>query len=134
MQFYVFIFYAVFIFFKIIYIICWSFFIGMSNLCIFYFEIEGAVVKLQCNNTKHKLDETDKDGHFSLVGPKIITIYTAKQCNVVLVSAPHGLKPSNLHDGITGATLRTKRRFVSKGVPFILFGTHPLAFESNCPR
>ncbi|KEH30305.1 hypothetical protein MtrunA17_Chr4g0033381 [Medicago truncatula] len=94
----------------------------------------GAVVKLQCNNTKYKLDETDKDGHFSLVGPKIITIYTAKQCNVVLVSAPHGLKPSKLHDGISGAILRPKRRFVSKGVPFILFATQPLAFEPNCPR
>ncbi|AET04616.1 pollen protein Ole E I-like protein [Medicago truncatula] len=94
----------------------------------------GPVVKLQCNNTKYKLDETDKDGHFSLVGPKIITIYTAKQCDVVLVSAPHGLKPSNLHNGITGVILRPKRRFVSKGVPFILFGTQPLAFEPSCPH
>jgi len=139
-----FVFYVVFIFCKIIYIICFllnsiyiirrSFFICMSNLCIFCFEIEGAVVKLQCNNTKYKLDETDKDGHFSLVGPKIITIYIAKQCNVVLVSAPHGLKLSNLHDGVTGAILRPKRRFVSKGVPFILLATQPLAFEPSCPR
>ena len=83
----------------------------------FCFEIEGAVVKLQCNNTKYKLDETDKDSHFSLVGPKIITIYTSKQCNVVLVSAPHGLKPSNLHDGITGAILKPKTRFVSRVFP-----------------
>ncbi|KAL4330558.1 hypothetical protein AHAS_Ahas13G0412100 [Arachis hypogaea] len=59
-----------------------------------------ATVKLQCNNTRYKLVQTaktDKNGYFFLEAPKSITTYGAHKCNVVLVSAPNGLKPSNLH-------------------------------------
>ncbi|CAJ2678603.1 unnamed protein product [Trifolium pratense] len=97
----------------------------------------GAVVKLQCNNTKYKLvqtHETDKNGYFFIEGPKSITSYAAHKCNVVLVSAPNGLKPSNLHGGLTGAGLRPGKPYVSKGLPFIVYTVGPLAFEPKCPR
>ncbi|KAK2436677.1 non-classical arabinogalactan protein [Trifolium repens] len=100
-------------------------------------QILGAVVKLQCNNTKYKLvqtHETDKNGYFFIEGPKSITSYAAHKCNVVLVSAPNGLKPSNLHGGLTGAALRPGKPYVSKGLPFIVYTVGPLAFEPKCPR
>lgn len=92
-------------------------------------------MKLQCNNTRYKLvlkDETDKNGYFYIEGPKSITSYAAHKCNVVLVSAPNGLKPSNLHGGVSGAVLRAEKPFVAKGLPFILYTVGPLAFEPKC--
>ncbi|GAU42907.1 hypothetical protein TSUD_86450 [Trifolium subterraneum] len=97
----------------------------------------GAIVKLECNNTKHELvltDKTDKNGHFYIEGTKHITSYGAHKCNVVLVSAPNGLKPSNLKGGLTGAALKPKKSFVSKGLPFFLYNVGPLAFEPKCLR
>lgn len=94
-------------------------------------------MKLQCNNTKYKLvqkDETDKNGYFFIEAPKSITTYGAHKCNVVLVTAPNGLKPSNFHSGVTGAVLRPEKTFVSKGLPFVLYTVGPLAFEPRCPR
>ncbi|RZB81585.1 non-classical arabinogalactan protein 31-like [Glycine soja] len=95
----------------------------------------GAVVKLQCNNTKYKLVQTsksDKNGYFYIEAPKSITTYGAHKCNVVLVSAPYGLKASNLHGGVTGALLRPEKPFLSKRLPFVLYTVGPLAFEPNC--
>nr|AFK48736.1 unknown [Medicago truncatula] len=101
-------------------------------------QILGAVVKLQCNNTKYKLVQkvqtTDKNGYFFIEGPKNITSYAAHKCNIVLISAPNGLKPSNLHGGLTGAGLRPEKPFVAKGLPFIFYTVGPLAFEPKCPR
>lgn len=97
--------------------------------------IAGAVVKLQCNNTKYKLVETsksDKNGYFYFEAPKSITTYGAHKCNVVLVGAPYGLKPSNLHSGVTGAVLRPEKPFLSKKLPFVLYTVGPLAFEPKC--
>lgn len=95
-------------------------------------------MKLQCNNTKYKLVQkvqtTDKNGYFFIEGPKNITSYAAHKCNIVLISAPNGLKPSNLHGGLTGAGLRPEKPFVAKGLPFILYTVGPLAFEPKCPR
>lgn len=104
---------------------------------LFEIQIEGAVVKLQCNNTKYKLvikDESDKNGYFFIEAPKTITSYAAHKCNVVLVSAPNGLKASNLHGGVTGAVLRPEKPYVSKGLHFLLYTVGPLAFEPKCPR
>lgn len=95
----------------------------------------GAVVKLECNNTKYKLvqtSKTDKNGYFYIGAPKSITTYGAHKCNVVLVSAPYGLKASNLHGGVTGALLRPEKPFLSKKLPFVLYTVGPLAFEPNC--
>ncbi|XP_072066993.1 uncharacterized protein [Arachis hypogaea] len=97
-----------------------------------------ATVKLQCNNTRYKLVQTaktDKNGYFFLEAPKSITTYGAHKCNVVLVSAPNGLKPSNLHGGITGALLRPQKPYVSDSkLPFFLYTVGPLAFQPNCPK
>ena len=104
-------------------------------LTLWCFEIEGAVVKLRCNNTKQNVvlkGKTDKNGYFYIKGSNNISSYATRKCNVVLVSAPNGLKPSNLHGGITGAVLKPKKSFVSKGLPFILYNVAPLAFEPKC--
>ncbi|MED6206658.1 hypothetical protein PIB30_028901 [Stylosanthes scabra] len=97
-----------------------------------------AVVKLQCNNTRYKLVQTaktDKNGYFFLEAPKSITTFGAHKCNVVLVSAPNGLKPSNLHGGVEGASLRPQKPYVSESkLPFFLFSVGPLAFQPNCPK
>lgn len=92
-------------------------------------------MKLQCNNTKYKLVETtksDKNGYFYVEAPRRITTYGAHKCNVVLVSAPGGLKASNLHGGVTGAVLRPEKPFLSKKLPFVLYTVGPLAFEPKC--
>ncbi|OIV93208.1 hypothetical protein TanjilG_24423 [Lupinus angustifolius] len=96
----------------------------------------GAIVKLQCNNTRYKLVQTaktDKNGYFFLEAPKTITNYGAHKCNVVLVSASTGLKPSNLHGGVTGSTLRIEKPYVSQKGPFTLYTVGPLALEPKCP-
>ncbi|KEH29657.1 hypothetical protein MtrunA17_Chr4g0024201 [Medicago truncatula] len=97
--------------------------------------VEGAVVKLQCNNTKHNVvrkGKTDKNGYFYIKGPKDISIFAVHKCNVVLVSAPNGLKPSNINGGITGARIKHKKSFVSKAHNLILYNVKPLAFEPKC--
>ncbi|KAK7362844.1 hypothetical protein VNO77_04968 [Canavalia gladiata] len=95
----------------------------------------GAVVKLQCNNTKYKLVQTgksDKNGYFFVEAPKSITTYGAHKCNVVLVNAPNGLIPSNLHGGVNGAVLRPEKPFMHEKLPFLLYTVGPLAFEPKC--
>ncbi|KAE9597174.1 hypothetical protein Lal_00007500 [Lupinus albus] len=94
----------------------------------------GAIVKLGCNNTKYTLVETantDEHGYFLIEGPKFVTNYGAHKCNVVLVSAPNGLKPSNFSGGITGAPLRPEKKPYG---PFTLYSVAPLAFEPDCQR
>ena len=98
-------------------------------------KIKGAVVKLQCNNVKHKLifkAKTDKKGYFYIGGPKNITGYATRHCNVVLDGAPNGLKPSNLHGGLTGALLKPVKRSMTKGVSLKLYTVGPFAFEAKC--
>ena len=98
-------------------------------------KIKGAIVKLQCNNTKYKLvlkAKTDKKGYFYIGGPKNIAGYSTRHCNVVLVSAPKVLKPSNLHGGISGALLKPVKRTMSKGVYVKLYSVGPFAFEPKC--
>lgn len=109
--------------------------INNNNCVVLKKKTAGAVVKLQCNNTKYKLVQTsksDKNGYFYIEAPKSITTYGAHKCNVVLVSAPYGLKASNLHGGVTGALLRPEKPFLSKKLPFVLYTVGPLAFEPNC--
>jgi hypothetical protein len=97
--------------------------------------IEGAIVKLQCDNAKYKLvrkAKTDKKGYFYIGGPKNIVGYSTRHCNVVLVSAPKVLKPSNLHGGLTGALLKPLKRSMSKGASVKLYSVGPFAFEPKC--
>jgi len=76
--------------------------------------------------------KTDKNGYFYIKGSKDISNFAAHKCNVVLDSAPNELKPSNLHGGITGAVLKRKKSYVSKGHVLILYNVKPLAFEPKC--
>ncbi|CAL0313913.1 unnamed protein product [Lupinus luteus] len=97
----------------------------------------GAIVKLQCNNTKYNLvqtAETDKNGYFFLEGPKTLTNYGAHKCNVVLVIAPTGLDPSNLNGGITGSPLRLEKTYDSPKGLFTVYSVGPFAFEPKCPH
>ncbi|OIV93207.1 hypothetical protein TanjilG_24422 [Lupinus angustifolius] len=97
----------------------------------------GAIVKLQCHNTIYTLVQTaktDNNGYFLLEAPEIITNYGAHKCNVVLVSAPDGLEPSNINGGITGSPLRFQNTYESPKGPFTLYSVGPLAFKPKCPR
>lgn len=99
----------------------------------------GAVVRLQCNNTKYHIVETaktDKNGYYYLEAPKTITTFGAHKCKVFLVSSPSATwqKPSNLHGGIDGAALKPEKPFVTNKGPFILYTVAPLAFEPKCPH
>ncbi|XP_057433007.1 non-classical arabinogalactan protein 30-like [Lotus japonicus] len=98
--------------------------------------ISGAVVKLECNNTRYRLVQkvkTDHNGYFYLQAPKTITTFGAHKCKVFLVSAPAGLKPSNLHGGVIGSGLRPVKPFLYQKLPFLLYNVGPLAFEPTCP-
>ncbi|KAK4386595.1 Non-classical arabinogalactan protein 30 [Sesamum angolense] len=97
--------------------------------------LSGAVVKLQCNDTKQSLVEqtkTDKNGYFFFMPPKLTTP-TAHKCKVLLVSSPLpqcGV-PTNLHGGATGATLIPAVKPPVKKQPFELFTVGPFAFEPH---
>ncbi|XWS19611.1 hypothetical protein CRYUN_Cryun31cG0030400 [Craigia yunnanensis] len=99
--------------------------------------ILGATVKLTCKNTKYKLvvqAKTDKNGYFFLEAPKTVTSFGAHKCTVSLVSSPSAScsKPSNLHDGLKGATLRPEKPYIVNKIPFILYSVGPFAFEPKC--
>lgn len=107
----------------------------------------GAVVRLQCNNTKYPLvneTKTDKNGYFIIKAPKTITTYGSHKCKVFVVSSPLATcnKPTNLHYGVKGAILlpATKPPVSSKRppLPYDLFNVGPFAFEPStklpCPR
>ncbi|KAI3466682.1 hypothetical protein Pfo_023345 [Paulownia fortunei] len=99
--------------------------------------LSGAVVKLQCNNTKYSLVEqtkTDKNGYFFFM-PHKLTIAGSKNCRLFLVSSPSPKcsVPTNLLGGVTGASLIVSPEppFTTphKNQPFVLFTAGPFAFE-----
>ncbi|XP_021294284.1 non-classical arabinogalactan protein 31 [Herrania umbratica] len=99
--------------------------------------IFGAIVKLTCKNTKYKQvvqAKTDKNGYFFLEAPKSITSFGAHKCTVSLVSSPLAScsRPSNLNNGLQGATLRPEKPFIANKIPFMLFSVGPFAFEPKC--
>ncbi|KAK4772307.1 hypothetical protein SAY86_014082 [Trapa natans] len=99
-----------------------------------------AEVKLQCNSSRRPVvvsAKTDKNGYFFVKAPKTVTTYAFHKCKVSLVSSPSSSackKPSDLHGGLCGATLRPEKHFVANKLPFVLFSVGPLAFEPQCPR
>ncbi|KAL4626842.1 hypothetical protein ACB092_05G126000 [Castanea dentata] len=100
--------------------------------------IDGAVVKFQCNNTKYPLIETaktDKNGYFFITAPKKITSFGAHKCKVFIVSSPLAScnKPSDLHYGLQGASLRPEKPYMADKLPFILYSVGPFAFDPKCP-
>lgn len=93
-------------------------------------------MKLVCRNTKHGIVEyakTDKNGYFFVQAPKTVTTYGAHKCHVFLVSsALHTCNtPTNLHDGLTGATLRKGKPHAGGPLPSDLYTVGPFAFEPS---
>jgi hypothetical protein len=99
--------------------------------------LPGAVVKLQCNNSKKAMEETkttDKNGYFFFMPPKLTTSGSHK-CKVFLISSPSKAcsVPTNLHGGAAGAILTRKPPVAdtpAKKLPFELFTVGPFAFEA----
>ncbi|KAL6273196.1 hypothetical protein ACE6H2_023888 [Prunus campanulata] len=99
--------------------------------------LQGATVKLQCNDTKKPLvvkAKTDKKGYFFITAPKHITSHGAHKCKVSLVSSPSAScsKPSDFQGGLRGAILKPEKPFVSGKLPFFLYSIGPFAFEPKC--
>ncbi|KAL3345294.1 hypothetical protein AABB24_024317 [Solanum stoloniferum] len=72
--------------------------------------LQGAKVKLECNNTKKKLvenSETDKNGFFWIL-PKLLSSGAYHKCKVFLVSSNNSYcnVPTNYNDGKSGALLK----------------------------
>lgn len=102
--------------------------------------LAGAEVKLECNSSRRPVvgtAQTDKNGYFFLPAPKTVTTYAFHKCKVSLASSPPSSgckKPSDLHGGLAGATLRPEKPFMADKLPFVLYSVGPLAFEPQCPR
>ncbi|PON58400.1 Pistil-specific extensin-like protein [Parasponia andersonii] len=100
-------------------------------------EVAGAIVRLQCRNTKYSLfatAKTDKHGYF-LIRPNFLTTYGVHKCKVSLLYSPlpYCRKPSILHGGDKGGVLRPELKSDAK-LPFVLYSAGPFAFEpKKCP-
>ncbi|MCD7461935.1 hypothetical protein HAX54_047420 [Datura stramonium] len=102
--------------------------------------IQGAVVKLACNNTKYHLTSlgtTDKNGYF-FIQPKWLTTAGYHKCKVFLAKSPKQecSVPTNFHNGQSGAMLvpappspMTSSKDTEPGVK--LFDVGPFAFEPS---
>ncbi|XP_058201808.1 non-classical arabinogalactan protein 31-like [Rhododendron vialii] len=92
----------------------------------------GAVVKLECNNTKQPREwygKTDKNGYFLITVEKKLSSFGAHSCKLYLVSSPSPAckKPTDLLHGEKGALLRWPQK--PSKFPFELFTVGPFAFE-----
>ncbi|XP_057463912.1 non-classical arabinogalactan protein 30-like [Actinidia eriantha] len=101
---------------------------------------KGAVVKLQCNNSKYPVVEgakTDENGSFLTLARRI-SPFRSHKCKVFLVSSPAPTcnKPTNLHYGKVGAILWPQKQ--PRVLHFYEFFTvGPFAFEHSkfkCPH
>ncbi|XP_030528794.2 LOW QUALITY PROTEIN: non-classical arabinogalactan protein 31 [Rhodamnia argentea] len=98
----------------------------------------GAVVKLECNNTKYRptvqTAKTDKNGYFFLMAPKTITTFAFHKCKASLASSPLPTcrLPSPLHGGAAGAVLRPEKPALIDNLPYMVFNVGPFAFEPQC--
>ncbi|XP_055804143.1 non-classical arabinogalactan protein 31-like [Solanum dulcamara] len=102
--------------------------------------IQGAVVKLACNNTKYHLTSlgtTDKNGYF-FIQPKWLTTAGYHKCKVFLAKSPKAecSVPTNFHNGKSGAMLipappspMTSSKPAEPGVK--LYNVGPFAFEPS---
>ncbi|XP_077253772.1 pistil-specific extensin-like protein [Tasmannia lanceolata] len=101
--------------------------------------ILGAVARLQCYSSKGVVNQeaiTDKNGYYYIEAMDV-TPHTVRRCQVFLVSSPSDSckVPTNLHRGVTGASLRRHREFLEGPIPVFLFSVRPFAFEhAFCPR
>ncbi|PIA36641.1 hypothetical protein AQUCO_03300089v1 [Aquilegia coerulea] len=101
--------------------------------------ITGAVVRLQCNNTRIPFElqaKTDKNGYFFLHTAPKLSNYGIHKCKAFIVSSPLNScrTPTDLHQGVTGAVLRYERPS-PKPNQYALFTVGPFAFEpTSCPH
>ncbi|KAL3377236.1 hypothetical protein AABB24_003576 [Solanum stoloniferum] len=102
--------------------------------------IQGAVVKLACNNTKYHLTSlgtTDKNGFF-FIQPKWLTTAGYHKCKVFLAKSPKAecSVPTNFHNGQSGAMLipapPSPMTLSKPAEPEVkLFNVGPFAFEPS---
>nr|XP_016435997.1 PREDICTED: non-classical arabinogalactan protein 31-like [Nicotiana tabacum] len=106
--------------------------------------IQGAVVKLACNNTKYHLTAlgtTDKNGFF-FIQPKWLTTAGYHKCKVFLAKSPKPecSVPTNFHNGQAGAMLNPAplpppapmtSKPVDSETGVKLFNVGPFAFEPS---
>ncbi|KAK6797492.1 hypothetical protein RDI58_005194 [Solanum bulbocastanum] len=102
--------------------------------------IQGAVVKLACNNTKYHLTSlgtTDQNGFF-FIQPKWLTTAGYHKCKVFLAKSPKAecSVPTNFHYGLSGAILipapASPMTFSKPTEPEVkLFNVGPFAFEPS---
>ncbi|KAK3433090.1 hypothetical protein EUGRSUZ_D00613 [Eucalyptus grandis] len=130
-----------FFLYGVVVISCFSPMSHISRSCRFDDEVSffaGAVVKLECNNTKYRptvqTAKTDKNGYFFLKAPKTITTYAFHKCMASLASSPvpSCQKPSALHGGTVGAVLRPEKPVMIDKLPYTVFTVGPFAFEPQC--
>nr|ACN60130.1 putative proline-rich protein [Petunia x hybrida] len=105
--------------------------------------LQGAIVKLACNNTKKTLVEqgtTDKNGFF-LILPKMLSSGAYHKCKVFLVSSKntHCDVPTNFNGGKSGALLKytplpkppATSHLPVKPPTFDVFTVGPFGFEAS---
>ncbi|CAN4078921.1 unnamed protein product [Withania somnifera] len=105
--------------------------------------IQGAVVKLACNNTKYHLTSlgtTDKNGFF-FIQPKWLTTAGYHKCKVFLAKSPKQecSVPTDFHNGQSGAVLipappspmPSSKPGVNSEPGFKLYDVGPFAFEPS---
>ncbi|CAH8335425.1 unnamed protein product [Eruca vesicaria subsp. sativa] len=103
--------------------------------------LQGATVKLACNNTKRGVTmetTTDKNGYFFMLAPNKLTTYAFHTCrawptNPGPASATVTCTvPSQLNNGTTGAMLKPSKSINIAEHDYVLFSVGPFAFEPAC--
>ncbi|KAG7573623.1 hypothetical protein ISN44_As09g018960 [Arabidopsis suecica] len=105
--------------------------------------LQGATVKLACNNTKRGVTmetKTDKNGYFFMLAPKKLTTYAFHTCRAwptnpgPTTATMTCTVPSKLNNGITGAMLKPSKTINIGEHDYVLFSVGPFAFEPACTR
>ncbi|ESQ52073.1 hypothetical protein EUTSA_v10017961mg [Eutrema salsugineum] len=103
--------------------------------------LQGATVKMACNNTKKGVTmetKTDKNGYFFMLAPKKLTTYAFHTCRAWPTKpGPAGAKGtctvlSQLNNGTTGAMLKPSKSVKINEHDYVLFSVGPFAFEPTC--
>ncbi|CAL0300895.1 unnamed protein product [Lupinus luteus] len=93
----------------------------------------GVTVKLECNNRSIvQKTVTNFNGYFLILADKSITVDKSQNCKAYLVSAPSGLKLTDLNGGIGGATLIPQHRIVPWNHLFYVYKVGDFVVESIC--
>ncbi|CAH2059378.1 unnamed protein product [Thlaspi arvense] len=105
--------------------------------------LQGATVRLACNNTKRGVTmetKTDKNGYFFMLAPNKLTTYASHTCRAWPTKpGPSAATmtctiPSQLNNGTTGAVLKPSKPINIAEHDYVLFSVGPFAFEPACTR